>query len=287
MMNDDDTKIQWHPGFVAAMVLELREYRKNLIFEKEYNLNTKPLEIDLLIIKKEASVHITNEIGRFFRGHNILEYKCPDDHLDIDTLFKTFAYASLYKSYGDTLDSIKADDVTVTIVRETKPAGLFQYFEEHKYAISDPSSGIYHIGGPFPFPVQIIATGELEKSAHTWLRALSKKLDRGSLQDLLEKISQMTEKNDREMADSVLEVSIGANRQLIEGLIGDDDMYETLMEIMEPRIEEIRSAERKEGRIQGTIETLRRLKHRDIEIRSVIMEQYQLTEEEASGYLHP
>jgi len=47
-----DTVIQWHPGFVAAMDLELKEYRKDLLFEKKYNLNTKPLEIDLLIIKK-------------------------------------------------------------------------------------------------------------------------------------------------------------------------------------------------------------------------------------------
>ena len=39
-----DSKIQWHPGFVAAMNLELMDYRNGLVFEKEYNLNTKPLE---------------------------------------------------------------------------------------------------------------------------------------------------------------------------------------------------------------------------------------------------
>ncbi len=39
-----DSKIQWHPGFVAAMNLELMDYRDGLVFEKEYNLNTKPLE---------------------------------------------------------------------------------------------------------------------------------------------------------------------------------------------------------------------------------------------------
>ncbi len=59
-----DTKIQWHPGFVAAMNLELAENREDLVFEKEYNLNTMPLEIDLLVIKKEKNVHISNEIGR-------------------------------------------------------------------------------------------------------------------------------------------------------------------------------------------------------------------------------
>ena len=266
------------------MDLELREYRDGLVFEKEYNLNTKPLEIDLLIIKKEASVRISNEIGRLFRGHNILEYKSPDDHLDIDTFFKTLAYANLYKSYGKTLDSIKADDVTISIIREAKPAGLFQYFKEHGYSISSPYRGIYYIEGPFPFPAQIVSTGELEEKSHTWLRALSKRMDRESLRDLLEKICQITEKNDREMANSILEVSIEANQQMVEGLRGDDSMFETLMEIMEPRIDEIRKKERKEG-IQSTINILRRLKHKDPEIKSEIMKQYQLTEEEASVYL--
>lgn len=86
-------------------------------------------------------------------------------------------------------------------------------------------------------------------------------------QNLLDKITQITEKNDREMVSAVLE----------------DSMLETLMEIMEPKIDEIR----KEGRIQGTIETLRNLKHKDPEIKSVIMEQYQLAKEEAAGYLCP
>ena len=86
------------------------------------------------------------------------------------------------------------------------------------------------------------------------------------------------------MANSILEVSIEANQQMVEGLRGDDSMFETLMEIMEPRIDEIRKKERKEG-IQSTKNILRRLKHKDPEIKSEIMKQYQLTEEEASVYL--
>ena len=76
-----DTKIQWHPGFVSAMNLELCENRTDLIYEKEYNLNTKPLEIDLLVIKKDRKVQIINEIGKLFRGHNIMEYKSPKDEV--------------------------------------------------------------------------------------------------------------------------------------------------------------------------------------------------------------
>ncbi len=59
-MSVSEIKIQWQPGFVAAIDLELSANRKDLIYEKEYNLNTKPLEIDLLVIKKEKDVRIEN-----------------------------------------------------------------------------------------------------------------------------------------------------------------------------------------------------------------------------------
>ena len=47
-----ELKTQWHPAFVSAMKLELIEDADYLDYTTEYNLNTKPLEIDLLIVKK-------------------------------------------------------------------------------------------------------------------------------------------------------------------------------------------------------------------------------------------
>lgn len=70
-----EQKIQWHSGFVAAINLELSANRENLVYEQEHNLNIKPLEIDLLVIKKDSHVQIDNEIGRIFRGHNIQSQK--------------------------------------------------------------------------------------------------------------------------------------------------------------------------------------------------------------------
>ncbi len=58
----EHTSLQWHPAFVAAMNLELKANRADLDFQKEYNLNTKPLEIDLLVIRKHPQVRIENEI---------------------------------------------------------------------------------------------------------------------------------------------------------------------------------------------------------------------------------
>ena len=294
-----DTKIQWHPGFVSAMNLELMKYRESLEFEKEYNLNTKPLEIDLLIIKKDAGIDIDNEIGRLFRGHNIMEYKSPGDRLDIDVFYKTGAYAGLYKSYGSTVDERKAEDLTVSLVREAKPEGLFEYFREHGYRLFNPYKGIYYVEGNVLFPTQIIVTKELDDKNHVWLRALSGNVETKDARLLLEKMKGLNEKGDQELAEAVLEVMMAANETLIEDWKGDETMLEALMEIMEPQLrqreenwrEKGREEGRKEGRkegmragICGAVEMLRGLGHSDEDIKAIIMNKYELTEEDVLEY---
>ena len=192
-----DVKIQWHSGFVAAMDLELSVNREELIYEREYNLNTKPLEIGLLVIKKHRSVQISNEIGRIFQGHNILEYKSPEDHLNIDTFYKTIAYACLYKAYGKTVDERKADDITISIVREAKPEGLFEYLINRGFKVLNPYHGIYYVQNRALFPIQIVVTKELDGDSHTWLKSLSNTLEKAEMRELLERIEGLTQTLDR------------------------------------------------------------------------------------------
>ncbi len=235
----NEIKIQWHPGFVAAINLELAENRDDLIYEKEYNLNTKPLEIDLLVIKKDKDVQIANEIGRMFKGHNILEYRSPEDRMDIDSFYKAGAYASLYKAYGETVDERKADDITVSLVREAKPDGLFRYFREHKVEVSNPYPGIYYVLDGVLFFTQVIVTRELNGKNHGWLKSLSDKLKKQEMEALLNRARSLSGKLERELADAVLEVSVKANREIVEELKGDEAMCQALLEIMEPEINKI------------------------------------------------
>ena len=248
-----EIKVQWHPGFVAAMDLELSANRGDLVYEKEYNLNTKPLEIDLLVIKKESHVQISNEIGRIFRGHNIMEYKSPDDHLDVDTFYKAGAYASLYKSYGKTVDERKAEDITVSMVREVRPRGLFKYLKEHGIEIGNPYHGIYYVLDGVLFPTQIIVTGELDGQNHTWLKALSDKLKKEEMKNLLDRIDALTGSFERGLADAVLEVSVRANQEIAEELKGDEHMCQALLEIMEPEINKIAEEAAKEAAKEAAI----------------------------------
>lgn len=41
-------KTQWHPAFCSAVRLELRADKQKLQYTNEYNLNAKPIQIDLL-----------------------------------------------------------------------------------------------------------------------------------------------------------------------------------------------------------------------------------------------
>ena len=58
------------------------------------------------------------------------------------------------------------------------------------------------------------------------------------MRNLLDGVSRLTEKMDKELADSVLEVSVGANKRIVKELIGDDNMCQALMEIMEPLMQQ-------------------------------------------------
>ena len=194
----NDTEIQWHPGFVAAMELELMEYSSKLYFQSEHNLSKKPLQIDLLVIKKEEDVNITNKIGRIFKKYNIMEYKSPDDSLNIDTLYKVQAYAALYKSDGNTVDEKKADDITVSIVRERKPIKLFKTLEETGINIKMPYEGIYYIKSGVWFTTQVIVTGELPDTEHAWIKSLSYKIEFADLKKLIYTVRELKGEHERE-----------------------------------------------------------------------------------------
>ena len=231
--------IQWHPAFVSAMNLELLENREDLIFEREYNLNTRPLEIDLLIIKKEKKISVQNEIGHFFSRYNVLEYKAPGAHLDVDSYYKAVAYGCLYKAYGDTVDGRKADDITVSLIRDAKPEGLFAYFAAAGTVIKNVQPGIYYLSGEkILFPTQIIVIKELPEENHAYLRVLTRKPRKSDVSRFLRLYKNLSEKAEREYAESIMEVFTEANRKWVERWKGEDEMVPALMEIMEPELQE-------------------------------------------------
>ena len=309
-------KLQWHPAFAAALEMELLENKDDLEFEREHNLNRKPLLIDCLVIKKKKNVVIKNELGKFFRKYNIIEYKSARDSLSIDDIAKTQGYAHLYKAYGESINAIRFDEVSVTLIRESKPMGLFKYLGENSYIVSNPYKGIYYIENGLKFPTQIIVGKELTHKNHEWFNLLSNKVTKQEMARAIEYSRKVRNKNERELIDAIFEVSALANKNIVEELkMGDEDMCQALMEIMKPEIEEAvnkavdtavnaavlqerketterieRETEKKikettERAIKTAVKSLRRFNTSDLDIKMTLMEDYDLSEEEALFYL--
>ena len=234
-----EDKIQWHPAFCSAMELELREYKKYLRYEREHNLGKMPLKIDFLVIRKNPSVTIKNDIGDFFLGNNIFEYKSPGDDMNIGTFYKALSYACLYKSEAGNVSEILNMDITVSLVREQKPVILLEQLAE-KYEVIKKADGIYRISGLL-FPIQILATGELDPKTHVWVTSLTRTIDRIRTQRLLNSCSELEDDEDRRNADSVVNVTSEANIELFKRMIQEgDQMCEELKEMLAPEIMEFK-----------------------------------------------
>lgn len=210
-----EINIQWHPAFYAAAELELSANREELDFQREYNLSKKPLQIDLLVIKKLDDVRIENEIGHIFKGYNIIEYKSPGDGMTIDDLFKTVGYACIYKSLGETVDQIPINQITVSLFREGYPEELFHSLGSYGFTVEKRSNGIYYVRGLF-IPVQVVVMKELNSDKHRSLKILSRNALEEDIRCFVESAQNFTRQGERANVDAVLQVSMSANYKLYE-----------------------------------------------------------------------
>lgn len=108
----------------------------------------------------------------------------------------------------------------------------------------------------------------------------------------MDKKKCMTEAFEKELADSVLEAALEANKQVLEEWKGNKDMFESLMEMMEPELrlrdERIRKESMEKGiekGIQGMVDALREFGIGDAEIKTAIIKNYGFSETQAKKYL--
>ena len=231
--------IQWHPGFYGAAELEFISNKGDLEFQREFNLSKEPIRMDLLIIKKLSNVRTENEIGHIFRKFNVVEYKSNDDALSIDDYYKTVGYACLYEGLGETVDQIPADELTISIFRESYPREMFKSMKNLGLEIKERYPGIYYISGKQAlFDTQVVVTKQLNRETHRTLRVLSKHVKEEDVRAFVEEAALISEPGDRNNVDAVLQVSVSANKEIYEAIRRCDKvMCEALRELMKEDFE--------------------------------------------------
>lgn len=251
----ENAAIQWHPGFYGAAEIELISNKSELEFQREYNLSKEPLQMDLLIVKKLADGPIENEIGHIFKKYNVVEYKSPEDGLSIDDYYKTIGYACLYKGLGDIVNQIPAEELTLSIFRESYPRELFGILKKYGSTLEEPYPGIYYVRGNVLFDTQIVVIGRLRQETHSSLRILSKNAREEDVKTFLSKVQYLTEPGDRNNVNAILQVSILANSGLYQGIRREYRMScDALRELMKDDIAEEVAKAVEEERVRALAE---------------------------------
>ncbi|MBP3195757.1 MAG: hypothetical protein J6N21_01970, partial [Butyrivibrio sp.] len=82
------------------------------------------------------------------------------------------------------------------------------------------------------FPTQLIISSRLNDSEHQWLTSLTSKMDESKAKCLISSIKDLTDKDDRSYADSVLYLAMEENKALFNKLKEVPEMNEALIKLM-------------------------------------------------------
>ena len=205
---------QWHPANYAGLQIEFEDEKEYLSFENEHQLGTKPMAIDILIIKNTEGYKVKKNIGRIFRKYNIIEYKSPDDYLSIDDFYKVYGYTCFYKADTPTVNQIEVNELTITFISRKYPRKLLRHLElERGFAIQKIESGIYYIVGD-AIPIQFIVANKLSQTENLWLKGLTNQLHNYELTAALTK--DYYEHKQNTLYESVMDIIMRANKKQFE-----------------------------------------------------------------------
>lgn len=205
---------QWHPANYAGLQIEFEDEKEYLSFEDEHQLGTKPMAIDILIIKNTEGYKVKKNIGRIFRKYNIIEYKSPDDYLSIDDFYKVYGYTCFYKADTPSVNQIEVNELTITFISRKYPRKLLRHLElERGFAIQKIESGIYYIVGD-AIPIQFIVANKLSQTENLWLKGLTNQLHNYELTAALTK--DYYEHKQNTLYESVMDIIMRANKKQFE-----------------------------------------------------------------------
>ena len=187
-MEQEKRRLSWHPAFGAVLRIELEKELDLLEIVDERQLTKEPLQMDVLVVKKEKGIRLEKNIGRIFKSYNIIEYKSPEDYLSINDFYKVYAYACLYQSDTDRVMEVDPEEITLTFVCMRYPRKLLGHLKETRgMRVSRQGDGIYYLEGD-TLAMQLLVTGELSERDNYWLQHLRGDLKEGrELQDLMER----------------------------------------------------------------------------------------------------
>lgn len=244
----EKTKLQWHPAFGVALRITMQDEMKYLEMHEEHLLSKKPLQMDILIIKKTQDIQIKKKIGMIFRKHNIIEYKSPEDSLSVNDFYKVYGYSCIYQSNTDRVKEIDPEELTLTFACSHYPRKFLRHLETVRGMRAEyQGGGIYYLKGD-PIPMQLLITPKLTYKENYWLQSMRTDLQAG---EEIRKLVREYEKH-RKSKDhaAVMDLITRANWKQMEV---EKKMCDALKELFAEELKEADSRGRTEGIEQGIV----------------------------------
>jgi len=264
--HDDDQNIPWHPAFIEALQMELKDYQDALEFHPEYPLTSEPLRIDCVVIKKAKDIVIRKNIAVIFREWNLLEYKSPEDYVSVADFYKVYGYACLYASF----QRVPITSLTLSFIESRYPEKLLDHLrDERKYSVAETGPGIYNISGDI-LPIQIIDSRKLSADENLWLKNLSNEHDRFTIEQVGREISKQGK---AARLAAYFYALMKANPAAVKEAIKMKDVFDEIMEetgLAKKWEDRGRAEGRTEGRVEEAFEIAQNLVNLGLPIETVV-----------------
>lgn len=203
-------KEQWHPPFYCSYEMDFRKYKDMLQIDTGYILE-RSSEIDILTVKKKKDAVIDNGLGSIYREYNIIEYKSPDDRIDMSAWLQAMGYAFLYMR----LENIRSfKRILVSLMGYNYPRKLIKELKELGYTEAQVEEGILFFTNPINIDVQIVIISEIEDEKYPWISLIKKRISEDRINNISNQLRDV--EDDRVYIAKAREVTDLVVRRLIQ-----------------------------------------------------------------------
>lgn len=213
------------------MKVEYDIIHANVTYEQEIQLGEDPIRLDFLILKKDASVILTDPIGKFFKAVNLFEYKSPEDGLSIDDFYKAQGYGLIYKGFDRKVNELPIEHMTLTLIRHTYPRELIKALKNSGFIIREEYPGIFRVEGKISIPVQLVISSRLPDGEYEGLKLLASGCTKDAILYYAERAVASGDENIKTNAGTVIGICLDINKNLGTELKEDGIMNEVIRDI--------------------------------------------------------
>ena len=236
----------WHREFERIIRGDARPYGKDVDIRIEEELGIDPPRVDYLILddKKRLMAH-TKAIYRIFRQHNVVEYKNPNDSLNMRVISKIIGYGNFYIGLAKHEGDRPRNEVTLSLYRDKANKELFDEMIKNGTLVKTDIPGIYNVQKLTELPFQIVIGSELEGDEHAEFRLLTDHAKENDVRIVAEKLENSTDTQVQEDGKKLFEFiesrTPGITRTVLNKLDekegGHEKLASILMDVLKPEID--------------------------------------------------